>query len=97
MKIVLGSMQCEGNSLTPIPTLYEDFDYASGTAMYEKLKVTDYLDQEGVEYIPTIYAHALPGGPVKKGDFLRKHEHNLAFQFTLSSKNCQAAPFRVCC
>ena len=71
MKIVLGSMQCEGNSLTPIPTLYEDFDYASGTAMYEKLKVTDYLDQEGVEYIPTIYAHALPGGPVKKEDFLR--------------------------
>lgn len=71
MKIVLGSMQCEGNSLTPVLTQYEDFDYAAGEAMYEKIQVVDYLKQCGCEIIPTIYAHALPGGAVIKEDFLR--------------------------
>lgn len=71
MRIVLGSMQCEGNSLTPIYTRYEDFDYAAGEAMYEKIDVLPYLRQRGIEAIPTIYAHALPGGAVVKEDFLR--------------------------
>ena len=71
MKIVIGSIQCEGNSLTPIPTKFEDFDYARGEAMYEKVKVVDFLKEQGCEIIPTIYAHALPGGAVVKEDFLR--------------------------
>ena len=71
MKIVLGSLQCEGNSLTPVYTHYEDFDYAAGTDMYEKIKVVDYLRDQGCEIIPTIYGHALPGGAVVKEDFLR--------------------------
>lgn len=71
MKIAIGSIQCEGNSLTPIPTRFEDFDYASGIDMYKKIKVTDFLTERGVEIIPTIYAHALPGGAVVKSDFLR--------------------------
>ncbi|MBP3580167.1 MAG: M81 family metallopeptidase [Clostridia bacterium] len=71
MKIVIGSMQCEGNSLTPILTRYEDFDYAKGEAMYEKLKVMDCFKEANAEVIPTIYAHALPGGPVAKDDFFR--------------------------
>lgn len=70
MKIAIGSMQCEGNSLTPIPTLRGDFDYAKGKDMYSKIKVTDYLEKEGVEIAPTIYAHALPGGAVKFEDFM---------------------------
>ena len=71
MRIVLGSLQCEGNSLTPVHTRYEDFDYAAGTDMYEKIKVVDYLQEKGCEIVPTIYAHALPGGAVIKKDFLR--------------------------
>lgn len=71
LKIVIGSIQCEGNSLTPVYTRYEDFDYACGEAMYEKVKVTDYLTKNGCDIIPTIYAHALPGGAVIKEDFLR--------------------------
>ncbi len=70
MKIAIGSMQCEGNSLTPIPTLREDFDYAKGVDMYTKIKVSDYLISEGVEIAPTIYAHALPGGAVAFDDFM---------------------------
>lgn len=71
MRIVIGSIQCEGNSLTPIKTKYEDFDYAKGTAMYEKIQVMDFLRENNCEVIPTIYAHALPGGAVVKEDFLK--------------------------
>ena len=71
MKIAIGSLQCEGNSLTPVYTRFEDFDYAVGEAMYTKVKVLDYLYERGCEVVPTIYAHALPGGPVVKEDFLR--------------------------
>ena len=71
MRIAIGSIQCEGNSLTPIPTRFEDFDYAVGEAMYDKVKVVDYFKENGCEIVPTIYAHALPGGAVVKEDFLR--------------------------
>ena len=71
MKIVIGSIQCEGNSLTPVRTTFADFDYAAGEAMYEKVQVMDLLREHDCEIIPTIYAHALPGGPVVKEDFLR--------------------------
>jgi len=72
MKIVIGSLQCEGNTLTPIKTAFEDFDYASGEKMYEKLKdVTAYFKSQGCELIPTVYARALPGGTVVLRDFLR--------------------------
>lgn len=71
MRIIIGSFQCEGNSLTPIHTTFEDFDYAVGKAMYEKLAVIDFFKEHHCEVIPTIYAHALPGGAVVKEDFLR--------------------------
>ena len=71
MRIAIGSLQCEGNSLTPVYTRFEDFDYAPGKAMYQKIKVMDYLAEKGAEVIPTIYAHALPGGAVIKEDYLR--------------------------
>ncbi len=71
MRIVIGSIQCEGNSLTPIHTRYDDFDYAAGEAMFEKLQVVDYFKEQDCDIIPTIYAHALPGGAVVKADYLR--------------------------
>lgn len=71
MRIAIGSLQCEGNSLTPVYTRFEDFDYAPGESMYQKIKVMDYLREKGAEVIPTIYAHALPGGAVIKEDYLR--------------------------
>lgn len=74
MRIAIGSIQCEGNSLTPVRTKYEDFDYAKGEAMYEKIQVMDFFRQHNYEIVPTIYAHALPGGAVIKEDFLRLTE-----------------------
>lgn len=75
MKIAIGSLQCEGNTLTPIHTTFADFDYAKGEAMYAKLKdVTQYFAEQNCELIPTIYARALPGGTVLYEDFIRLAE-----------------------
>lgn len=71
MRIAIGSLQCEGNSLSPVKTRYEDFDYAAGEAMLAELKISEFLQDKDCEIIPTIYAHALPGGAVIKEDFLK--------------------------
>ncbi|MBR5543397.1 MAG: M81 family metallopeptidase [Oscillospiraceae bacterium] len=71
MRIAIASLQCEGNCLSPVLTRFEHFDYARGEAMYEKIAVMDLLREKGIEVVPTIYAHALPGGAVVKEDYLR--------------------------
>ena len=75
MRIVIGSLQCEGNSLTPVLTRFEDFDYLVGDAMLdpgcECAAVLPMLRERDCEIIPTVYGHALPGGPVKREDFLK--------------------------
>lgn len=70
MRIVIGSLQCEGNSLTPIHTVFEDFDYAVDEEIYDKLQVVEYFREHQCELVPTVYAHALPGGAVVQTDFL---------------------------
>lgn len=69
MRIAIGSLQQESNSLSPVPSRETDFDRAYGTDMFSKIHVMDLLD--GIEVVPTLYAHALPGGPVKKDDYLK--------------------------
>lgn len=71
MKIAIASLQCESNTLSPIPTTLSAFDIAYGTDMYEKIHVVDMLEDAGAEVIPTLYAHGLPGGPVRKEDYLK--------------------------
>lgn len=70
MRIAIGSLQCESNSLAPIKTKAEDFDRAFGEAMFEKVHIMDMLEERGIEPVPTLYAHALPGGPVDREAFL---------------------------
>ncbi len=71
LKIAVGAILCEGNSLTPVPTRFEDFDYAEDAAMLAKIDLPADLASQGVTLIPTIYAHALPGGALAKEDFYR--------------------------
>ena len=70
MKIAIGSLQCESNTLSPIPTTKADFDYAAGWDMLKRVNVRDLLEEAGAQIVPTIYAHALPGGAVRKQDYL---------------------------
>ena len=70
MRIAIGSLQCESNTLSPIPTVKEDFDYAAGRDMLERVNVIDLLEEANAEIVPTIYAHALPGGSVRREDYV---------------------------
>lgn len=71
MRIVIGSLQCEGNSLTPLRSRFKDFDYVPGEAMFQKVVVTDFFRERGCSLVPTIYARALPGGAVAYEDYMR--------------------------
>ena len=72
MKIAIGMLWCEGNTLTPIPTTFESFDYANGEGVFKKLKeTTEYFLKNGCSLVPTIYARALPGGTVVYEDYMR--------------------------
>ena len=72
MKIAIGMLWCEGNTLTPIKTTFGDFDYVAGEGVFKKLpETTEYFLQKGCTLVPTIYARALPGGTVVYDDFMR--------------------------
>jgi microcystin degradation protein MlrC len=70
MRIAIASLQQESNSLTPLNSHERDFDLARGTDMYKKVHVMHLLEEAGAEVVPTLYAHALPGGPLEKSCFL---------------------------
>ena len=70
MKILIASLQCESNTCSPIATLRSDYDFAAGEAMLAKVHVEDLLLEAGATIVPTIYAHALPGGAMDKDDYL---------------------------
>ena len=71
MRIAIGSLQCESNTLSPVKTCEADFDRAYGRDMLEKVNIGDMLEEAGAQIVPTLYAHALPGGPVAREDFLK--------------------------
>ncbi len=70
LRIAIASLQQESNTLSPILTRREDFDTAFGMDMLSKVHVSDLLEKADAEIVPTLYAHALPGGAVKKEDYL---------------------------
>lgn len=78
MKIVVGSLQQESNTLCSRPSGVADFDIFRGEEMLSHLSVTDYFASEGVDLIPTLYAHAVPGGRLKRADFLEMAEELVA-------------------
>ena len=70
IKVAIASLQQESNTLSPIATRREDFDQAFGADMLSKVHIGDMLEAVHAQAIPTLYAHALPGGAVTKEDYL---------------------------
>ena len=70
MRVVIGSIMHESNTFTPFPTTLEDFHPRCGAAVFQESDrsslggIVTYLCDQGAELIPTISAHALPGGVV---------------------------------
>ena len=70
MKIIVGLLHHETNTLSPVKTRQEDFEIIWGEKILEKLAVTPLFQESGVEIIPTLYANALPSGKVEEQVFL---------------------------
>jgi microcystin degradation protein MlrC len=62
MRIVVGSIQQETNSFNPVSSCIDDFTRVEGAAMLPWVAVTQYLEEEGCEILPTLYANAVPAG-----------------------------------
>ncbi|MHB1484047.1 MAG: M81 family metallopeptidase [Saccharofermentanales bacterium] len=69
MKVVVGSLQQETNTFSPITSSINDFNISRGRDMLDNIAVTQFLNVEGVEILPTLYANALPSGMLKKSVF----------------------------
>ncbi|MDO8685583.1 MAG: M81 family metallopeptidase, partial [Clostridiales bacterium] len=69
MRIIVGSLQQETNTFSPIHSVYEDFDVVYGDRMLEKIAATEVFHKAGVELIPTLYANAVPSGKLDERSF----------------------------
>ncbi len=66
-RIAFGGIHTESSTLNPVPTRTEDFRVLRGDALRqnERYRFLDaYSAEYGAEFLPTVHAAALPGGPV---------------------------------
>ena len=72
MRIVIGSIMHESNTFTPSLTTLEEFHPRYGAALLQETErgslggIISLLRAQGAELIPTLSAHALPGGVVTR-------------------------------
>ena len=69
MRIVVGSLQQESNSLTVRKSDIGDFEVHRGPKMMDHISVGSFFENAGFEVVPTLYAHALPGGVLTNAAF----------------------------
>ncbi|NPV09762.1 MAG: M81 family metallopeptidase [Anaerolineae bacterium] len=74
MRILVASIGHESNTFTPLPTTWEDFRVTYGEDILRRPRgslagIVDTLKANGLEPVPTISAHVLPGGVVKRDAF----------------------------
>jgi microcystin degradation protein MlrC len=80
MRVAIGSIMHEANTFSPVPTLLSDFErggiHTGGDIVTSLADVNcemagfmDILTEEGVQFVPTIFAKALPGGRVTRDAF----------------------------
>jgi microcystin degradation protein MlrC len=82
MRIVIGGMAHESNTLNPIITGEDDFVAAQGEELLEPgcfpgssmRGIVDTLKKEGCELAPILYARAVPNGVVQADFYRRKKE-----------------------
>jgi len=77
LKIVIGSIQQETNTFSPVKIRYEDFEIARGRDILQKVYSTRFLLDKEIDIIPTLYANAVPSGILDERVFLRLEEELL--------------------
>ena len=79
MRIIIGSLMHESNTFCPIPTDLAAFRPRYGADLFQEptlaLKgIIARLQAQGAELVPTLSAHALPGGVVVRGAYEQMRE-----------------------
>ncbi len=62
-RIAFGGIYTESSTFNPVPTHAEDFRVLCGDALRQSERYR-FLDAYDAEFLPTLHARALPGGPV---------------------------------
>lgn len=68
-RIAFGGIHTESSTFNPVPTPLEAFRVLRGESMREHPSysfLNAYTEKFGAEFLPTVYAGAIPGGPVPK-------------------------------
>ena len=66
MKIALGMFYHEANSFNPKKVEKDDFVYAEGQEVIDRMYASQVFQDAGAQMIPLIYCNTLPNGIVKK-------------------------------
>jgi len=77
MRIIVGSLQHETNTLTPLLTKEEDFEILYGEDSLRKLAAIPLFKEAGADIIPTLYANTVPSGMVREKTFVSFRERIL--------------------
>ena len=70
MRIALAYFQHEANTFSPVTTSLPDFEIVSGAEMLRKLNCCQIFAQAEAQLVPTVYANALPSGPIDYASYL---------------------------
>lgn len=82
-RIAFGGIHTESSTFNPVPTPFGAFRVLRGAALreHESYRFLDAYLHDGAEFLPTVYAAAIPGGPVPrdvfeafKGEFVTRLE-----------------------
>ena len=83
MRVAVGGIHTESSTFSPLRTTLSDFRVLRGQALLEHPDFA-FLRAYGCDFLPTLHARALPGGPVSgetyrvlKQDFLARLEASL--------------------
>ena len=74
MRIAVGGIATESCTFSTLPTRLDDFFVSRGTEMFTQ-DWSPFFEQFPATFLPTLYARALPGGPVEPGAYQHlKHD-----------------------
>ncbi len=74
---VAGLLQ-ESNSFSPRPSSRGDFFVATGDAMLDRIAATAVFRRAGIVPVPSLFAYAVPGGPLGEADYFSFHDEIVA-------------------
>lgn len=77
-RVFVGGLLQESNTFSPRPSSREDFFVATGEAMLDRIAATEVFRSAGIVPVPSLFAYAVPGGPLRERDYRSFHDEIVA-------------------